>query len=100
MRRSIITCLLVAALLPALVHAEPRVRVTTNMGEFVIELDPERAPITVENFLRYVREGFYSGTLFHRVVAGFVVQGGGHSATDYSLKPTHEPIANESGNGL
>jgi cyclophilin family peptidyl-prolyl cis-trans isomerase len=70
------------------------------MGEFVIELIPDRAPLTVANFLRYVREGFYSGTLFHRVIANFVIQGGGHSATDYKLKPTHDPVVNESGNGL
>jgi peptidyl-prolyl cis-trans isomerase A (cyclophilin A) len=76
------------------------VRVTTNMGEFVIELNAERAPLTVANFLRYVNEGFYSGTLIHRVVGNFVIQGGGHAAEDYKLKPTHEPVVNESGNGL
>jgi cyclophilin family peptidyl-prolyl cis-trans isomerase len=76
------------------------VRVTTNMGEFVIELNAERAPLTVANFLRYVNEGFYSGTLIHRVVGNFVIQGGGHAAADYKLKPTHEPVVNESGNGL
>jgi cyclophilin family peptidyl-prolyl cis-trans isomerase len=70
------------------------------MGEFVIELLPDRAPLTVANFLRYVREGFYNGTLFHRVVSNFVIQGGGHSATDYKLKPVHDPVFNESGNGL
>ncbi len=78
----------------------PQVRVTTSAGEFVVELLPDRAPLTVANFLRYVREGFYSGTLFHRVIANFVVQGGGHSATDYKLKPVHDPVVNESGNGL
>ena len=79
----------------------PQVRVTTNMGSFVIELRPDRAPLTVADFLRYVQEGFYSNTLFHRVVANFVVQGGGHAATDpYALKPTYPPIDNESGNGL
>src|SRR5437879_12479629 len=62
----------------------PQVRVTTSMGEFVIELLPDRAPLTVANFLRYVREGYYSGTLIHRVVANFVIQGGGHDATDRS----------------
>jgi cyclophilin family peptidyl-prolyl cis-trans isomerase len=71
------------------------------MGSFVIELRPDRAPLTVADFLHYVREGFYSNTLFHRVVANFVVQGGGHAATDpYALKPTYPPIDNESGNGL
>jgi cyclophilin family peptidyl-prolyl cis-trans isomerase len=81
--------------------SNPEVRVTTNMGSFVIELYPNRAPLTVANFLRYVREGFYSNTLFHRVVANFVIQGGGHDAAPpYALKPTYPPVDNESGNGL
>jgi cyclophilin family peptidyl-prolyl cis-trans isomerase len=78
----------------------PRVRVTTSMGQFVIELQPDRAPLTVANFLRYVRAGQYTGTVFHRVIANFVVQGGGHAAADYKLKPTRENVINESGNGL
>jgi cyclophilin family peptidyl-prolyl cis-trans isomerase len=77
-----------------------QVRVTTNMGAFVVELLPERAPLTTANFVRYVREGYYSGTLIHRVVANFVIQGGGHSASDLKLKPVHDPVNNESGNGL
>jgi len=77
-----------------------QVKVTTNMGEFVIELRADRAPLTTANFLRYVREGFYSNTLFHRVIANFVIQGGGHDATTLQLKPTHENVFNESGNGL
>jgi len=81
--------------------SNPEVRVTTNMGSFVIELYPDRAPLTVANFLRYVHEGFYTNTLFHRVVANFVIQGGGHDATPpYALKPTYPPVVNESGNGL
>lgn len=78
----------------------PRVRVTTSMGQFVIELAPERAPLTVANFLRYVREGHYTDTLIHRVVGNFVIQGGGHAAGDMRLKPSHDPVVNESGNGL
>jgi peptidyl-prolyl cis-trans isomerase A (cyclophilin A) len=70
------------------------------MGVFVIELQSDRAPLTVQNFLRYVNEGFYSNTLFHRVVGNFVVQGGGHDAATMKLKATHEYIVNESGNGL
>jgi cyclophilin family peptidyl-prolyl cis-trans isomerase len=86
---------------PAPAAATPtEVRVTTNMGDFVIELRPDRAPLTVTNFLRYVREGFYTNTLFHRVVANFVVQGGGHDATTFKLKDAHENVFNESGNGL
>ena len=81
--------------------SNPEVRVTTSMGSFVIELRPDRAPLTVADFLRYVREGFYTNTLFHRVVANFVIQGGGHDASPpYALKPTYPPIDNESGNGL
>jgi cyclophilin family peptidyl-prolyl cis-trans isomerase len=82
--------------------AEPttQVRVTTSMGEFVIEVRNDRAPLTAANFLRYVREGFYTNTLFHRVIANFVIQGGGHDATTQQLKPTHDPVFNESGNGL
>jgi peptidyl-prolyl cis-trans isomerase A (cyclophilin A)/peptidyl-prolyl cis-trans isomerase B (cyclophilin B) len=77
-----------------------QVRVTTNLGQFVIEVFNDRAPLTSANFLRYVHEGFYSNTLFHRVVANFVIQGGGHDATTLQLKPTHDPVFNESGNGL
>jgi cyclophilin family peptidyl-prolyl cis-trans isomerase len=78
----------------------PQVKVSTNMGEFVIEVRQDRASLTAANFLRYVREGFYSGTLIHRVVANFVIQGGGHDATSYALKATHDNVFNESGNGL
>ena len=79
----------------------PEVRVTTNMGSFVIELLPKRAPLTVANFLHYVRKGFYTNTLFHRVVSNFIIQGGGHEASPpYALKPTDPPVVNESGNGL
>jgi cyclophilin family peptidyl-prolyl cis-trans isomerase len=78
----------------------PQIRVTTSMGEFVMELYPDRAPVTVSEFLKYVKEGQYTQTLMHRVVPGFLVQGGGYSAVDESLKPVHGPVANESGNGL
>ena len=97
--RRILLCLLLGTMtLPAIAAEPTRVRVTTSAGSFVIELDAERAPLTCANFLRYVREGHYSGTIFHRVVAGFVVQGGGYAA-DYKGKPTHESVPNESGNG-
>jgi cyclophilin family peptidyl-prolyl cis-trans isomerase len=79
---------------------QPQVKVTTSLGEFVIEVRQDRAPLTAANFLRYVREGFYSNTLLHRVVANFVIQGGGHDATSLAIKPTHENVFNESGNGL
>jgi cyclophilin family peptidyl-prolyl cis-trans isomerase len=77
-----------------------QVRVVTNLGDFTIEVRPERAPLTAANFLRYVKEGFYTNTLIHRVVPNFVIQGGGHDATTMSLKPVHENIVNEAGNGL
>jgi cyclophilin family peptidyl-prolyl cis-trans isomerase len=78
---------------------QPRVRIETTAGAFVIELDAVRAPITAESFLRYVREGFYEGLLMHRVVANFVVQGGGYTP-DYQPRETRAAIVNESGNGL
>lgn len=77
----------------------PRVRVETTAGDFVIELNDERAPLTVANFLGYVSEGFYEGTIFHRIVANFVIQGGGFTA-DLEQKKTRDPVVNESGNGL
>lgn len=77
----------------------PRVRVVTNVGSFVIELDPNRAPLTVESFLEFVREDYYEGTIFHRVVQGFVAQGGGYTE-DLEAKPTTRTVFNESGNGL
>lgn len=77
----------------------PRVQVVTSLGEFTIELYPDRAPITVENFLRYVDEEFYHNTTFHRIIADFVVQGGGFN-TDKTRKETHKPIRNEADNGL
>jgi cyclophilin family peptidyl-prolyl cis-trans isomerase len=77
----------------------PKVKFETTAGDFVVELDDARAPLTVTNFLQYVTEGFYTDTIFHRVVSGFVVQGGGYTA-DLAAKPTRESIPNESGNGL
>lgn len=76
-----------------------RVQVVTNMGNFVIELNSERAPLTVQHFLAYVDQGFYSNTVVHRVVPDFVIQGGGMD-TDYKLKPAGLKVVNESGNGL
>jgi cyclophilin family peptidyl-prolyl cis-trans isomerase len=79
--------------------APERVLVTTNLGSFVIELQRDRAPLTVENFLTYVKSGHYTNTLFHRVVANFLIQGGG-AGLDYKAKPALKPIPNEAGNGL
>lgn len=77
----------------------PRVRVDTTLGSFVIELDPQRAPLTVASFLEYVKAGHYTDTVFHRVIGNFVVQGGGYD-TKYVEKPTRPASPNESGNGL
>lgn len=71
----------------------------TSLGKIVIELDEKKAPISSANFLAYVDKGHYTGTIFHRVIPGFMVQGGGYNET-YSEKPTDAPITNEAGNGL
>jgi cyclophilin family peptidyl-prolyl cis-trans isomerase len=80
-------------------ESSPRVRVITTAGTFVIELDRTRAPLTVEAFLKYVSQGFYSGVIFHRVVAGFIAQTGGFTA-DMEQKQVTAAVVNESGNGL
>jgi peptidyl-prolyl cis-trans isomerase B (cyclophilin B) len=79
--------------------AGPQVEMKTSLGVIVIELDAEKAPATVENFLQYVKDGHYDGTVFHRVIPGFMVQGGGFDR-DFKQKPTRKPIKNEAGNGL
>ena len=77
----------------------PIVIMSTSMGDIKIELYPDKAPVTVENFLGYIRDGFYDGTIFHRVIPGFMIQGGGFTP-DMNQKPTKEPIKNEADNGL
>lgn len=77
----------------------PRVKLVTTEGNFTVQLFPARAPLTVKNFLTYVKSGFYDGTIFHRVIPGFVIQSGGFTA-QYKEKKTRDPIPNESGNGL
>jgi cyclophilin family peptidyl-prolyl cis-trans isomerase len=77
----------------------PQVIMTTTKGDITIELDAGKAPLSVENFLSYAREGFYDGTIFHRVIAGFMIQGGGFTS-DMNQKTTKAPIKNEAGNGL
>ena len=81
------------------ISKNPVVLVKTNKGDIKIELNQEKAPITVKNFLKYVQEGFYDHTIFHRVIDGFMVQGGGFTK-DFQQKPTHDPIQNEAENGL
>lgn len=80
-------------------ESAPRVRVVTTLGSFTIELEPQRAPLTVASFLEYVKAGHYTDTVFHRVIGNFVVQGGGYD-TKYVEKPTRTGSPNESGNGL
>ena len=75
------------------------IRFQTTLGDFAIELLPKEAPISAENFVRYVREEFFDGLIFHRVIPGFVIQGGGLTP-DMSQKSNHEPIKNEASNGL
>jgi len=77
----------------------PHVLLTTSLGEIELELDAEKAPISVENFLGYVESGFYDDTVFHRVIPGFMIQGGGFGE-GLNQKPTREPIKNEADNGL
>lgn len=75
------------------------IHMKTSYGTIVLELEPEKAPITTENFLTYVKEGFYDGTIFHRVIDDFMIQGGGF-APGMNQKPTHPPIQNEAMNSL
>ena len=77
----------------------PMVKLETSMGEVVVELNRLRAPATSNNFLQYVLDGHYDGTVFHRIMPGFVVQGGGYDA-DWNERPLRDPVLNESGNGL
>ena len=87
------------ALLGGSALATPTAIIHTSMGDITVELDEDRAPATVANFRRYAEDGFYNDTICHRVIPGFMIQGGGHTA-DMKEKPTREPIANEAHNGL
>ena len=102
------TAYILLMLSPALITSQellqipdaPRsVRVTTTLGSFVIEFNSLRAPLTTENFIQYAREGHYEGTIFHRVIQGFVAQTGGFTV-ELEEKPAERTVANESGNGL
>lgn len=81
------------------VAADPQVEIKTNMGSFIVELNPDKAPKSVENFLQYVKDGHYKGTIFHRVIPNFMIQGGGFTA-DFAQKKTRAPIPIEANNGL
>ena len=84
---------------PAQAQDAPKVKLATSMGDIVVQLDAAKAPKTVENFLAYVKDKHYDGTIFHRVIDGFMIQGGGFTA-DMVQKPTKAPIALEASNGL
>lgn len=90
---------LLTCLLSSPVWAQPTVQINTSLGAIEVELDSEKAPGTVANFLEYVKSGHYSGTIFHRVIPRFMIQGGGMTQ-DLQEKPTRAPIKNEAGNGL
>lgn len=102
---TILTILLVLLAIPLAAFADhqaakpPVVVMETTMGTIKIELFPKQAPVTVANFLQYVRDGFYNGLIFHRVIPGFVIQGGGFEP-GMKKRPTRPPIANEANNGL
>lgn len=92
-------CLLSILLLAGQTMASPWVTLHTNQGDIILELDEDNAPATVHNFTTYVKDGFYNGTIFHRVIPNFMIQGGGFNQ-DLNEKPTRAPIANEAHNGL
>lgn len=99
LKRLVAACLL--TLLTGLTLAAQPVEVVmkTSKGDITLALNPDKAPKTVANFLRYVDEGFYDGTIFHRVISGFMIQGGGLTP-DMQKKPVHDPVVNEAKNGL
>ena len=100
MRKIIASLFLVSSLMASAASlAGPKVEFKTTMGNFVVELDSVKAPKTSANFLNYVNSGFYNGTIFHRVIDGFMIQGGGFTP-DLTQKPTNAPVVSEAQNGL
>ncbi len=91
--------LLISTQVFAAAKPSPAVQLDTNMGSIVLRLDAAKAPVTVENFINYVKSGHYDGTIFHRVIKDFMIQGGGMTS-DMKEKPTQKPIKNEASNGL
>ncbi|MBX3610604.1 MAG: peptidyl-prolyl cis-trans isomerase [Hydrogenophaga sp.] len=98
-RRALLALITTVAISAHAQAPNPRVKLSTSQGDIVVELDPAKAPKTVENFLQYVAEHHYDGTVFHRVIGTFMIQGGGFTA-DMQQKPTRAPIPIESRNGL
>lgn len=99
MRKLLTLCLLCMMTVISSVNAATQVTFETNQGNFTVEVYADKAPKTVENFLQYVKDGFYTNTVFHRVISRFMVQGGGFDR-ELTEKPTRAPIINESNNGL
>jgi cyclophilin family peptidyl-prolyl cis-trans isomerase len=99
-RRAALAGLAMATIVgPALAEGAPQVKFQTSLGDFVVELNPEKAPKTVENFLQYVKAKHYDGTIFHRVIPNFMVQGGGYTVK-YDQKIMRPPVVLEANNGL
>ncbi|MBC7779836.1 MAG: peptidylprolyl isomerase [Proteobacteria bacterium] len=98
-RRWVVALLLGATVASGAFAQTPKVEFTTNFGPVVVELYPDRAPETVKNFIQYVKDGHYNGTVFHRVIRGFMVQGGGFTP-EFKEKPGREPIKNEAERSL
>ncbi len=92
--------LLVASTISAAEKTQPQIILETNMGQIVLELNPQAAPETVKNFIQYVEERFYDGIIFHRVIENFMIQAGGHRFDLTPKNPSRPPITNESNNGL
>jgi cyclophilin family peptidyl-prolyl cis-trans isomerase len=96
----LLSCGFALAAEPAKKGGNPVVLLETSMGNIKVELYPDKAPISVKNFLAYVKEGHYDGLVFHRVIRGFMIQGGGFTSDMKEKRPAHPPIKNEAGNGL
>ena len=96
----LLSCGIALAAQPAKKGGNPVVLLETSMGNIKVELFPDKAPISVKNFLAYVKEGHYDGLIFHRVIRGFMIQGGGFTPDMREKRPAHPPIRNEAGNGL
>jgi len=99
---NMLRAIFIAFALTAAMHASaqnPQIEMRTNMGVIMLELYPENAPETVKNFVQYAKDGFYSGTIFHRVIGDFMIQGGGFTQ-DMQQKKTRDPVKHEGGNGL
>jgi peptidyl-prolyl cis-trans isomerase A (cyclophilin A) len=99
MKKQLLVCAALVSLAASALAANPMVELRTSQGDVVVEVFADKAPRSAENFVRYVKDGHYNGTIFHRVIDGFMVQGGGFD-TAMNQKPTRAPVENEAKNGL